>query len=54
LFKQVLKMIDRQALHAAQIVFDHPVSRKNMTLTAPLPDDMQRVLAFLRDQHQPR
>jgi 23S rRNA pseudouridine1911/1915/1917 synthase len=54
LFKQVLKMIDRQALHAAQIVFDHPVTRKNMTLTAPLPDDMQRVLAFLRDQHQPR
>jgi 23S rRNA pseudouridine1911/1915/1917 synthase len=47
-FKNVLHLIDRQALHAAEIVFDHPVHRKKMKLTAPLPDDMQRVLSFLR------
>lgn len=51
-FKQVLKMIDRQALHAARIVFDHPDTRKQMKLSAPLPDDMQRVLEFLRNHHQ--
>jgi 23S rRNA pseudouridine1911/1915/1917 synthase len=49
-FKHILKMIDRQALHAARIVFDHPCTRKKMTLSAPLPDDMQQVLDHLRAQ----
>lgn len=52
LFKQVLKLIDRQALHAAEIIFDHPVKRKKVHLTAPLPEDMQCVLDFLRAQKQ--
>jgi 23S rRNA pseudouridine1911/1915/1917 synthase len=51
LFKKVLKMIDRQALHAAEIIFDHPLTRKKMRLTAPLPEDMQQVLEFLRHEN---
>jgi 23S rRNA pseudouridine1911/1915/1917 synthase len=39
---------NRQALHAAQITFVHPVTLKNMTLPAPLPPDMNRLLAILR------
>lgn len=53
MFKHILKMIDRQALHAAQIVFDHPYSKKKMTLRAPLPDDMQQVMDYLRVQSAP-
>lgn len=39
---------DRQALHAEQITFTHPVTLQEMTLSAPLPDDMRRLLALLR------
>jgi 23S rRNA pseudouridine1911/1915/1917 synthase len=38
----------RQALHAAQITFVHPVTLTNMTIKAPLPADMDRLLAILR------
>ena len=38
----------RQALHAAQITFVHPVTLQNMTLTAPLPADMNALLSILR------
>lgn len=37
--------IKRQALHAWRISFDHPVSGKSVTLTAPLPDDMARLIS---------
>jgi len=51
-FKGILKMIDRQALHAAEIVFDHPTQRRKLKLTAPLPEDMQGVLDYMRAQEQ--
>jgi 23S rRNA pseudouridine1911/1915/1917 synthase len=38
----------RQALHAAEITFVHPVTLATMTLAAPLPDDMTRLLSILR------
>src|SRR5439155_20181603 len=38
----------RQALDAAQITFVHPVTLQNMTLTAPLPADMNALLSILR------
>jgi 23S rRNA pseudouridine1911/1915/1917 synthase len=38
----------RQALHAAEITFVHPVTLQNMTISAPLPSDFQRLLAILR------
>ena len=38
----------RQALHAAEIRFVHPVSRVAMALRAPLPADFEGLLAALR------
>jgi 23S rRNA pseudouridine1911/1915/1917 synthase len=37
--------ITRQALHAWRLGFDHPTTRERMTVVAPLPDDMQALLA---------
>lgn len=33
-------LIDRAALHCAEISFIHPVTEREMTFSAPLPDDM--------------
>jgi 23S rRNA pseudouridine1911/1915/1917 synthase len=38
----------RQALHAYEITFTHPVTLEKMTLTAPLPPDMSQLLEILR------
>ena len=38
----------RQALHAYELTFTHPVSLKTMTLQAPLPADMEKLLEVLR------
>jgi len=38
----------RQALHAYEITFMHPVTLKQMTLNAPLPPDIQKLLGILR------
>jgi 23S rRNA pseudouridine1911/1915/1917 synthase len=38
----------RQALHAFEITFTHPVTLEKMTLAAPLPPDMTRLLEILR------
>jgi 23S rRNA pseudouridine1911/1915/1917 synthase len=40
----------RQALHAAEITFVHPVKLSTMTLKAPLPPDMSQLLSILRGQ----
>lgn len=39
---------DRQALHAYEITFTHPVTLQPMTLQAPLPPDFQQLMALLR------
>ena len=41
-------VFNRQALHARQITFTHPVTLEPMTLTAPLPPDIERLLATIR------
>jgi len=41
-------LLARQALHAARLALDHPVSRARLELAAPLPADMERMLAALR------
>jgi 23S rRNA pseudouridine1911/1915/1917 synthase len=41
-------LIQRQALHAFRLSFAHPQSGKTMEFEAPLPEDMQRTLDFLR------
>jgi 23S rRNA pseudouridine1911/1915/1917 synthase len=43
-------LLARQALHAARLVLDHPASGVRTTFAAPLPADMERTLAALRQQ----
>jgi 23S rRNA pseudouridine1911/1915/1917 synthase len=43
-----LAALGRQALHAAELAFVHPVSGKRLAFTAPLPPDMAGLLAALR------
>lgn len=40
---------DRQALHAYQITFVHPITLKTTTLEAPLPADISSVIEFLKN-----
>ncbi|WP_423801512.1 RluA family pseudouridine synthase [Neobacillus sp. SAB-20_R2A] len=37
-------LIDRQALHCKEVHFIHPLTREEMTFTAPLPDDMKKLI----------
>ena len=43
----LLEKISRQALHAKQLGFVHPVSKEFLRFDSELPDDMKRVLEFL-------
>ena len=40
-------LIRRQALHARRLTFDHPTTGERMTVEAPVPADIARVLASL-------
>ncbi|MCA9131829.1 MAG: RluA family pseudouridine synthase [Planctomycetales bacterium] len=40
-------VLERQALHARRIAFQHPISGQAMLLESPLPADIQRVLRLL-------
>ncbi len=42
--KNLLEIIPRQALHAESLTFLQPTTRERISLTAPLPTDMQAVL----------
>lgn len=41
--------IDRQALHSYQLSFRHPITQEEMTFTAPIPEDMQKLIQT--DEH---
>lgn len=43
----LLKFLNRQALHAFQLAFQHPVSGEEMAFSAPLPHDFKGVLEKL-------
>lgn len=45
-----MKAMDRQALHAWHLAFAHPVTGEKMQFTAPLPEDMAGLCAFLRER----
>jgi 23S rRNA pseudouridine1911/1915/1917 synthase len=45
----LLNGFNRQALHAASLGFEHPVTCQMMEFTADLPQDMAQVLTKLRD-----
>ncbi len=40
--------LERQALHAARLGFEHPTSGARLSFESPLPDDFERALARLR------
>lgn len=42
-------LLNRQALHAQSIEFDHPITKKRMTIDAPVPDDINATIAALRE-----
>ena len=44
-----VKLAKRQMLHAWQLRFTHPVERRTMSFTAPIPDDMQQVMDALSE-----
>ena len=41
-------LIDRQALHAHRLKFEHPATGKQLSLTAELPEDLARTIDALR------
>ncbi|WP_199910011.1 RluA family pseudouridine synthase [Paenibacillus sp. CAA11] len=44
------ELIDRQALHARELGFVHPLTGEYMLFTAPLPEDMEELRDALRSQ----
>jgi hypothetical protein len=42
-------ILERQALHAAQIEFTHPKSGQPIVISAPLAADLQRVIDVLQE-----
>jgi len=44
----LLAGIRRQALHAAELAFAHPVSGRDLHFAAAMPDDLEQALALLR------
>ena len=49
-FKECVKKMNRQALHAQRLIFTHPRSGERVQFTAPLPRDMSDVLEWLRSK----
>jgi 23S rRNA pseudouridine1911/1915/1917 synthase len=47
-FKKILSLIDRQALHAYKLGFHHPSTKKYLEFTAPIPDDISNLIKYLR------
>jgi 23S rRNA pseudouridine1911/1915/1917 synthase len=43
-----VKNFDRQALHAAVLGFEHPISGEKLRFEARLPDDMANLINTLR------
>jgi len=41
-------LMERQALHAAKLTFEHPMTKQRLTFEAPLPEDIKNALAKLR------
>ncbi|HKJ03568.1 MAG TPA: RluA family pseudouridine synthase, partial [Longimicrobiales bacterium] len=48
--QQLSRMMRRQFLHAAELVFDHPVTGRRMRFRSPLPGDLASVAAWARGE----
>ncbi len=49
--RNVLARLGRQALHAAELGFEHPVTGKKLRFTSPLPADIADLVAALEAPH---
>lgn len=47
LYNPDMEHISRQALHSYHLAFSHPITGEPMEFTAPLPEDMKKVLKLL-------
>ncbi|WKE64946.1 23S rRNA pseudouridine(1911/1915/1917) synthase RluD [Gallaecimonas kandeliae] len=47
--QEILRQFPRQALHAAKLILEHPVTGEEMCWEAPIPDDMLGLYDLLRD-----
>lgn len=45
-----IKQIKRQLLHARYLGFTHPITKEFLEFTAPLPEDMEKLLELLRNK----
>ena len=43
-------MLGRQALHASTITFDHPMTKERLSFTAEMPEDMKRLLIYMKNE----
>ncbi len=43
-------LIERQALHASEVIFDHPVTRQRMSISADLPQDIKVLIQELKSK----
>lgn len=50
--REILDLIDRQALHARSLKFQHPVTEKEISVAGNFPDDMVRLLDFLKKENR--
>ena len=50
--QKALSIIDRQALHAAELSFYHPIAGREMSFNAVLPDDFESVLSVIRGSNE--
>lgn len=48
--RNALTTFPRQALHAEQLQFQHPISQQTLTFTAPIPYDFQHLLDFIEQE----
>lgn len=46
LYNPEYSVIKRQALHSYHLQFLHPITKKEMEFTAPLPEDMNSIISF--------
>ena len=44
LYNPDMEYIGRQALHSYRLSFQHPITGERMEFTAPLPEDMERII----------
>lgn len=42
--KNIREYINRQALHASTVTFNHPITNKQIIIEAPIPDDMKKLI----------